>query len=241
MFNWFGSVDELAVLSNILLNRPAEGNTSILHHGKAHSIYSYKIDNVVAKWYESVKRLVVQGSDGSAFRIRLMAALNNSSSCDLSKMDEIEVGTQNDRSVLVVRSSSGRDPVTCVESEYKCYCKRLKIKINQIQENIKTLQARLGDDMRISSCSTTSEDLHELKEENQKLRLELENTSPCIRELNNTVSELKMEKVSLLTTIRILQEDLHQQDSTTITTIHSGYSKKRDLDRNVRSQEDDLD
>lgn len=103
-----------------------------------------------------------------------------------------------------------------------CYCKDFTLQIKRIEDEIKSLQYRLKDDY--TTTLPCNNDLL-LRRENVRLQSDLESAKSAIKQLETKVHELQSEKASLITVIRLMQEDGQ----------HGNYSDKKN---NTNDQED---
>ena len=103
-----------------------------------------------------------------------------------------------------------------------CYCKDFTLQVKRIQDEIQSLQCRLKDDY--TTTSPCNNDLL-LRRENVRLQSDLESAKSAIKQLESKVHELQSEKSSLITVIRLMQEDGQ----------HGNYSDKKN---NTNDQED---
>lgn len=123
---------------------------------------------------------------------------------DESTLQSLEVN-ENNGSVLV----TGDETKTCQTNQSKCKCLEFGMQIKSIQKDLSIIQMKMaGKEYVLDSADRNTMLNHDqLKEENNRLKLEHEEAKSYIKELQDSIKNLQDEKASLLTSMRIINED----------------------------------
>lgn len=219
---WSGLGDVLSNFIRFILDEIDECSiTTAEDH--THNLISYKAKDVIVKWYTATKTLLIQGAGHASFREKMLRVVNLKPQIELQDNVNSNMAVANGEaspsSSIPFATSYGKDTfpssvsITTFEENvsplHKCSCDSVLNKLSSMKNSIAELSKRVAQFSNLDPSLSSSTDqgredpsysISDLKEEIISLKSEL-------RDQTKANKLLEMERDSLLTALRLLQED----------------------------------
>ena len=231
-FKWHGSFENLKTLMNKITEKETKWSSS----GYCKML---DLDEVVVRWYSNNNSLTINGnmSENMKSQLRILAALTKADSETTNNIDTDTNETgQDDSGVCITNCDesltniNGNDKFEVLLDTLQKLEKRLVQKINNLESEIHETKIELynekmirGENEAMNKSSVNDQssavnklltkDNDRLKKENDSLKEQINNYKCIMSDLNLKVKDLENEKNSLVTVIKIIQNDQEQQQA----------------------------
>ena len=231
-FKWHGSFESLKTLMNKITEKETKWSSS----GYCKML---DLDEVVVRWYSNNNSLTINGnmSENMKSQLRILAALTKADSETTKNIDTDTNETGQDDSVVCITNCdesltniNGNDKFEVLLDTLQKLEKRLGQKINNLESEIHETKIELynekmirGENEAMNKSSVNDQssavnklltkDNARLKKENDSLKEQINNYKCVMSDLNLKVKDLQNEKNSLVTVIKIIQNDQEQQQA----------------------------
>lgn len=244
-FMWHEDIYSLRKLIGIILDEVEEETDVAINEDLHHKMCSFKMKDCTIKYYQTTKKIIIQGSGSSNLITKLSEFIEDSeeSSQTQSAVGLTDTCLRGAEASPDFHLNSTEMDSTCIASQdftqSTCECSLLKSELRKVQSDI--VQLRKDVDSNLDSSCYMQIDEHEttikLREENKSLRTEVFFLKARNDELTNAIQNLESEKASLVTCLRILDTDLkakgHDQDK------ESEKLKSKKKNDDINEQDDD--
>ena len=219
-FKWYGDFKELIYLIRSLLEVTEDGEIS---EDPAHKMFTFKVGDVIVKWYSSTHTLQTQGSGYATLREKLGNLFSSKENllaltpnCDIQQcplaasdestsMDCSSTSSQNLQSVIQTSSN----PTTCDG------CSIVKNNLQKVEQKFIELQHFVHSRVNMQIVNSSTPDNQErllqeniaLQNEVKKLKEQLVSERLSNARATNIIKTLENERDSLVTAIKLLNED----------------------------------
>lgn len=215
---WTGTEECLREFAKILVYGTTEDSEAVeMCEDPSHNLVTFKLNNTVVKWYKSTQTLLVQGTSHSQFKDKLLEVLHEDSDALELPPNGLDETTTQDTSQAVINVSE-RDTVSHNVPKAKIeeprqtgegknsggvedsVCPSVKSEMNAINNAIVTLSKQIMQILPQSKNDQPDAEREALKEENLYLKM-------ALKDRENQIKLLEMERMSLLTALRLVHED----------------------------------
>ena len=213
-FKWKGNAEELAELISLILETDERPQLS---EDPAHNLLSFKILNIIVKWWKKTLTIAIQGKEHRMFKDKLVDLLKLKSSSDANRLTIAEENGGNMGQVRSDTESSaifnGISPLLTDQTPEghisKCSgCSVLEVEFRKLKSDMVRIQELLNEpknNMQMSAEVNNVAEIERLKELLQEQKAE--NSV-----LKGKVAQLQNERDSLTTVIRILNEESNKSE-----------------------------
>ena len=231
-YKWHGSFESLKTLMNEITEKETKWSSS----GYCKML---DLDEVVVRWYSNNNSLTINGnmSEDMKSQLRILAALTKADSETINNIDTDTNETGQDDSVVCITNcdesltnTNGNDTFEVLLDTVQKLEKRLGQKINNLESEIHETKIESHNEKIIrgenearnkSSVNDQSsavnklltKDNARLKKENDSLKEQINSYKCVMSDLNLKVKDLENEKNSLVTVIKMIQNDQEQQQA----------------------------
>ena len=213
-FKWNGNAEELAELISLILETDERPQLS---EDPAHNLLSFKILNIIVKWWKKTLTIAIQGKEHRMFKDKLVDLLKLKSSSDANRLT---IAEENGGNMGQVRSDpessaifNGISPLLTDQTPEghisKCSgCSVLEVEFRKLKSDMVRVQELLNEpknNMQMSAEVNNVAEIERLKE----LLLEQKAENSVVK---GKVAQLQNERDSLTTVIRILNEESNKSE-----------------------------
>ena len=211
-FKWKGNAEELAELISLILDTDERPQLS---EDPAHNLLSFKILNIIVKWWKKTLTIAIQGKEHRMFKDKLVDLLKLKSSSDANRLT---IAEENGGNMGQVRSDpessaifNGISPLLTDQTPEahisKCSgCSVLEVEFRKLKSDKVRVQEVLNEpknSMQMSAEVNNVAEIERLKELLQEQKAE----NSVLK-----VAQLQNESDSLTTVIRILNEESNKSE-----------------------------
>ena len=228
-FLWSSNVASLKILVSEILKNTAIASAEV-NEDKHHKMLSFKAADCTIKLYTTTKKINIQGSGSASLTKAFSDFLNVKDNGD-EAMNSNNGGQQSEASAadehIETYAIEQLDPTdaltTTSQDEVKSDLQLIKEEIKRMKNDISYILNN-GGKINISSAGAAeTENLNfKLQEENILLRNRLKVTKDNLAELKEVIGTIEREKSTLISTIRILQQNdlkLSQEEAYNFTAV----------------------
>ena len=180
----------------------------VISTDSTHNLYMYKTDSVIIKWYSTTNTLQTQGTNFTALREKLRKLFDTK-----DEQLTLQAGDMDDSASALINVSTSLDIESPTASLHnKCGgCSAIETKLLNLEQQFEILRNTVpsapNENMEIRDRNhTLKQQNNELSRRNDELNMSLIVPQKKIRDLEN-------ERQSLITAIRLLDEELKTNDS----------------------------
>ena len=228
-FLWSSNVASLKILVSEILKNTAIASAEV-NEDKHHKMLSFKAADCTIKLYTTTKKIIIQGSGSASLTKAFSDFLNDKDNGD-EAMNSNNGGQQSEASAadehIETYAIEQLDPTdaltTTSQDEVKSDLQLIKEEIKRMKNDISYILNN-GGKINISSASAAeTENLNfRLQEENILLCYQLKVAKDNLAELKEVIGTIEREKSTLISTIRILQQNdlkLSQEEAYNFTAV----------------------
>lgn len=213
-FKWFGNFQQLISLVKMLLEVDEDGDTS---EDPAHKMFSFKVGGVIVKWFSSTHTVQTQGADYAILREKLGKLI--ASKNDLLRLDSGQnVSCSDDcnppnsppspASVDLISPQTSESSLTSNAAmcggclAIKSDIQILHQKVNDLQNFVNSRNMQMHPDNNHLQSENSI-----LQEQVKSLQNLLDTERSSLAKANATIKNLENERASLITALKLLNED----------------------------------
>ncbi|XP_078348835.1 uncharacterized protein LOC144633825 [Oculina patagonica] len=209
-FKWYGNFDELVTLVKTLLGASCDGAIS---SDPTHNLFVYKTDAVIVKWYSTTNTLQTQGSDFTTLREKLRKLFDAKDEQLVLQATGMDMSGSDDSSSAAINISTPLDIESSNASPHKTKCGGCSVvesKLLNLEKQFEILRnsVPLNDNIQIMDQNN-----HTLKQQNNELSRKNDELNMNLKAAEKKIRDLENERLSLITALRLLHEELNTNDS----------------------------
>lgn len=232
-FKWFGNFEELICLVKVLLETNDTGEFS---EDQTHKMLTFRVGDIIVKWYSTTHTLQTQGSGFASLRTKLMKAYSSK-----DELLALQVNNLNDSSVPSVELANSEEPAAAAAYDISsnessplasCGCcftvnsdlKNLENQFNDFRKLILSklnMQAGLSHDERVQpEREADVQQINTLRQKNEDLSNEISILKELLREEEAKREKISEERDSYKTALQVLTKELNTPESNSPSSTH---------------------
>ena len=232
-FKWFGNFEELIYLVKILLET---NDTGELSEDQTHNMLTFRVGDIILKWYSTTHRLQTQGSGFASLQTKLMKVYSSK-----DELLALQVNNSSDSNVPSVELANSKEPsaaavfdISSNESSPLASCEccslvnsdvmNLEIQFNDFRNPILSklnMQAGLSHDERVQPKREADGQLiNTLRQKNEDLNNEISILKELLHEEEGKRGKISEERDSYKIALQVLTKEVNTAEFNSPSSTH---------------------